>query len=262
MEDAYSHIRTLIREGDETQARDLLRAEIRTSPTAEAYFLASQVAYNDEQRKLMLEDALEIDPQHAGARALLTEMTQPQTPSPTPAPNVGTPFDPFAFAGRKPKDAATLGTVTAVGTLADPSSRIVAYLIDWVILLIIISVVDLVLSVLLSVVRLNNTDAGTIFLLLVNIAIQGYYYVYFLVGKNGQTLGKRLTNIRIVRKDGQPLTASDAILRNIIGYFLCGLTLLLGFLWVMIDPERQGLHDKIANTLVVKAEAKQGDRLI
>jgi uncharacterized RDD family membrane protein YckC len=30
----------------------------------------------------------------------------------------------------------------------------------------------------------------------------------------------------------------------------------------MIDPERQGLHDKIANTLVVKAEAKQGDRLI
>lgn len=257
MEDAYSHIRKLIADGEETQARDLLRAEIRKSPSAEAYFLASQVAYNEEQRKMFLESALEHDPAHAGASEAMARLTAPKPAA--PAPNVGTPFDPFAFTTRKLKNE-TVASADA-GTLADPSSRVVAYIIDWIILILIISVVDVIVSLLLGLVNLTNTSTGNTFLLLVNIAIQAYYYMYFLVGKNGQTPGKRMTNIRIVRKDGQPLTASDAILRNIIGYFLCGLTLLIGFLWIMVDKDRQGLHDKIANTLVVKAEAKQGDRL-
>jgi uncharacterized RDD family membrane protein YckC len=257
MEDAFSHIRKLITDGEETQARDLLRAEIRKNPSAEAYFLASQVAYNEEQRKMFLESALEHDPVHAGASEAMAIITAPKTVP--PAPNVGTPFDPFAFATRKLKNDEV--SSVDVGTLADPSSRVVAYIIDWIILIVIISVVDVVVSLLLGLVNLTNTNTGNTFLLLVNIAIQAYYYIYFLVGKDGQTPGKRMTNIRIVRKDGQPLTGSDAVLRNIIGYFLCGLTFMIGFLWVMVDKDRQGLHDKIANTLVVKAERKQGDRL-
>ncbi len=260
MEDAYSHIRTLIADGEETQARDLLRAELRRNPTGEAYFLASQVAYNEEQRRLFLESALEIEPAHPAASAALTQIDAPKV-VPPPTPTVGTPFDPFAFAQRKVKENFTAATPSDVGALADPSSRVVAYIIDWIILLIAISIIDVIASVLLSLINLDNTSTGNTFLVLLNVAVQAYYYIYFLVGKNGQTPGKTLTNIRIVRKDGQPLTASDAILRNIIGYFLCGLTLLIGFFWIMVDKDRQGLHDKIASTLVVKAERKQGDRL-
>lgn len=46
---------------------------------------------------------------------------------------------------------------------------------------------------------------------------------------------------------------ADAIVR-VIGYYIGGAILLLGFLWALWDPNRQGWHDKLANTYVVKVE--------
>ncbi|MCL1885573.1 MAG: RDD family protein [Dehalococcoidia bacterium] len=67
----------------------------------------------------------------------------------------------------------------------------------------------------------------------------------------GQTLGKMLLNIRLLRGDGSDISFGYAMLRY-LGYVVCILTLGGGFLWLAFDSRKQGLHDKIAGTVVVK----------
>ncbi len=60
-------------------------------------------------------------------------------------------------------------------------------------------------------------------------------------------------NIKVVMDDGATKpTAMAFFLREIIGKFISGIALLLGYVWILIDKRRQGWHDKIAHTLVVK----------
>jgi uncharacterized RDD family membrane protein YckC len=65
----------------------------------------------------------------------------------------------------------------------------------------------------------------------------------------GQTPGKRVLGVRIVRTDGKRLRFGNAIRRE-IGYVISGI-LFLGYLWILFDNRRQGLHDKLAGTIVV-----------
>ena len=82
----------------------------------------------------------------------------------------------------------------------------------------------------------------------------GWSYVYFigfLVLWKGHTPGKRLFGIRVLRIDGKPLTLWRSFER-FHGYAASLLTGLLGFLQVLWDPNRQCLHDKVAETVVVQ----------
>lgn len=69
-----------IRTGNHALARDLLRSEIRENPSAEAWFLASQVASSPEQTIDFLEKALQLDPFHNRAHEMLTALRPRQTP--------------------------------------------------------------------------------------------------------------------------------------------------------------------------------------
>ena len=67
----------------------------------------------------------------------------------------------------------------------------------------------------------------------------------------GATPGKILLDCRVV--DAQTLDAlslRSAIIRA-AGYVLSALPVYLGFLWMAIDKRKQGLHDKLAGTLVL-----------
>jgi len=86
-----------------------------------------------------------------------------------------------------------------------------------------------------------------------DVFIKLVYYTLFL-GKSGQTLGKKLFGLRVIRTDGGPVTYGQALLRT-IGYYLNMLTLQIGFLWVAVDSRKQGLHDKIAGTLEIRVAA-------
>lgn len=66
----------------------------------------------------------------------------------------------------------------------------------------------------------------------------------------GQTPGKLLLGVRIARINGQPLTIRRALLRY-LGYWLSAIPLGLGFVWVLVDDQRQCWHDKLAGTYVV-----------
>ena len=77
---------------------------------------------------------------------------------------------------------------------------------------------------------------------------------YFAVcwGVLGQTIGMMPFRLRIVRNsDGGKLTWGNVILR-MIGWFVAGFVLALGFIWVAFDARKRGWHDMIGGTVVIK----------
>ena len=133
----------------------------------------------------------------------------------------------------------TYDTVTY--ELADVGTRFIAIIIDGIILAI-------VTGVLVGVGR--GVGGGLSF-----IVGLGYNW-YFWTRNGGQTPGKMLMNIRVVKTDGTPIQDMDAIMRY-IGYYINSFIIGLGWIWALIDSNHRGWHDKLANTYVVKAEKRK-----
>ncbi len=118
------------------------------------------------------------------------------------------------------------------GSVAGTGLRIAAFIVDGI-------VANLVAGVpYLFGVRYSTSDRGWIVLgafLLVELILDTIY---------GQTLGKRMLGIRVIRVDGSGLASFPWILLR---------TVLLGVLVpaVVWDRDRRGLHDKAAGTVVV-----------
>ena len=71
------------------------------------------------------------------------------------------------------------------------------------------------------------------------------------------TPGKMLIGAEVVDADtGEAITVGQSVIRY-LGYFVSSLPLGLGLVWVAFDPRKQGWHDKMANTVVVR---KKGGR--
>jgi uncharacterized RDD family membrane protein YckC len=78
------------------------------------------------------------------------------------------------------------------------------------------------------------------------------YYTYFH-GSTGQTPGDAALSIRIVDKDGAgSIGYGRAFVRWLVS-IVSGIVLLLGYLWMLWDGEKQTWHDKAANSVVVPA---------
>ena len=87
-------------------------------------------------------------------------------------------------------------------------------------------------------------------------------YLLFFWVVAGQTPGKRVMGLRVVRMNGTRITLLVG-LRRLLGYLACFLSLGIGFFWVLIDEQRRGWHDKIAGTCVVYSwEAKQNNQFL
>lgn len=84
----------------------------------------------------------------------------------------------------------------------------------------------------------------------------GLYFTAFLALWHGQTPGKRLLGIRVLRLDGKPLGGWSAFQR--FGGYAAGFaTGLLGFAQVFWDRNRQAVHDKICETVVVRDSSRR-----
>ena len=84
------------------------------------------------------------------------------------------------------------------------------------------------------------------------------YMTVLLSWWKGQTVGKKLLGIRVVRLDGQPLTWWVAFERA-GGYAAGFATGLLGFAQVWWDANRQAIHDRIVGTVVLREGAARVD---
>jgi len=110
--------------------------------------------------------------------------------------------------------------------------RVGAWLIDYTLLLIVAYI-------------LKSLHLGALSVL-VSIA----YWVGFW-STTGQTVGMLLLHLRVVREDDRPLSLGTGVLRH-IGLLISVLAIFIGVLSVIWDPKKQGWHDKIARTVVVR----------
>lgn len=84
------------------------------------------------------------------------------------------------------------------------------------------------------------------------LAVTAAYFIYCWT-RSGQTLPMKTWRIRLVTKDGAALAANKAAQRYLFalaGTASCG----TGFLWALIDRDRQFLHDRLAGTRLIKDE--------
>ena len=121
------------------------------------------------------------------------------------------------------------GVVTAPAQYADFWSRFAALLIDAVILII------------------PGAIFGVGFRYAGGFLVTFLYHWLMIAYWNGQTLGKRALNIRILRPDGSSVDAGTAAARSGIR-IVSTLALGLGFLWAAWDPEKRTWHDSVADT--------------
>jgi uncharacterized RDD family membrane protein YckC len=90
-------------------------------------------------------------------------------------------------------------------------------------------------------------------------AAGGVVYVLWTVGyfvtfwaTTGQTPGSRVLRIRVIPASGERLPPRRALVR-FIGLTLAVIPLFAGFLPILVDDRRRGIHDMLARTVVVDA---------
>ncbi len=147
--------------------------------------------------------------------------------------------------------------VQAASALGDPAGfwiRFGAFLIDAIILLIVGTAVTLVLSDLPpagALRRLLDPDAP---LLVTDFWVSfGVETAYFTVaiGRWGRTVGKFLLRLKVTREDGSRVSYPRSFGRY-LAWYLSWLLLGLGFLAIGLSSRKQGLHDLICGTRVVR----------
>ena len=144
--------------------------------------------------------------------------------------------------------------------------RLLAYVIDRIILYLVSLFLFLIGLIALklggvsfgSIVRTGDLPLGTgLFaaVYVVTTLLTGMVYFIWFHGTVGQTPGKMLFGLRVIQISGEKMTFGVAFLRW-VSWLVSGLVFLFGFVWIAFDGRKQGWHDKIAATLVIRMRNK------
>ncbi len=143
--------------------------------------------------------------------------------------------------------------------------RFIAFIIDVIVLAVIVGILSAI-----GIVDFALTEEGEVSRIdnLIQALIVVAYYVILTVAF-GATLGKMALGMRVVDGDGNKAGAGPVLIREIIARAVGGLLTvvvgasigqLVGFavaviivIMILFDQRRQGLHDKVGGTFVVKA---------
>ncbi len=153
-----------------------------------------------------------------------------------------------------------------LGRYAGFVTRMIAWIIDQIIIIATTSLITVIAGLISDILRINEflgiqEWADVLMAALVAAVTLSIWLIYYLGlwMLTGQTVGKWIMGVRIVRTDGQRLRIGNCV-RRLLGYVVSAI-LFLGYLWVLVDDRRQGFHDKLAGTFVVYAwPEKEPDR--
>jgi len=145
--------------------------------------------------------------------------------------------------------------------VANVGSRTLAILLD-------LAMGGLVLFIVYSLTLLfarNMTEdwmtklSSSVLTTLLLLVVFGFQWVYFNIFEwlwNGQTPGKRLLHLRVIKVDGSPVSGIDVLLRNLARPIdTLGPMGLIGLLMIFISRKAQRLGDLMARTLVIHETA-------
>ena len=130
--------------------------------------------------------------------------------------------------------------------------RVAASLIDTVLALLVVTPIAILALGKDSALGLD-TDL-TLKSVLINYVLPAAAIVWFWVARQA-TPGKMVFHARIVDADtGGPLSVGQSLGRY-LGYYVSIFGLFLGFAWVAFDGRKQGWHDKLAGTVVIRSRS-------
>jgi uncharacterized RDD family membrane protein YckC len=197
--------------------------------------------------------------------------TGPQAPPPPPGPQAppGGPESAPSYGGPVPpggwqQPIAQQGPGWHGRPLASWGSRLAAYLVDAVILIVPV----IALTVIVVAVATGSDTAGWvtgIFGFLAYLVVAFLYSPLLMAREgahNGQTWGKQVLGIRVIRDGGEPMSFSWAALREIVvkglGVGIASSIIpiipwFLNFFWPLWDDQNRALHDMVVSTHVVRA---------
>ena len=127
--------------------------------------------------------------------------------------------------------------------------RFVALVIDYVIILILAPVVEYAIELGGVTANISPDKQDNLFFVILYVIVVLYFVIY--IGWFGQTPGKMVCKLRVIRTTGEPVSYGGAFLR-FLGYHVSFLFLGFGFIMVAVDRNKRGLHDLIAGTCVIR----------
>ena len=87
------------------------------------------------------------------------------------------------------------------------------------------------------------------------LALLGYMAYGLVQMGRGRSPGKKLLGLRVIHLEtGEPAGFWRMLLREVVGKWVSGAILGLGYLWAIWDNRKQGWHDKIAGTVVLRED--------
>lgn len=140
--------------------------------------------------------------------------------------------------------------------LAGPAQRGAAFLIDLVVRGVILAALALLL-VLFGVTSRGVFGLGLGVVLVIAFFLEWGYFVVCEATMQGQSVGKRMLSLRVVRSDGLPVGFGDSVLRNLLraADFLPNFYA-IGALTMCVDEKFRRLGDMAAGTLVICERAE------
>ncbi|MDX6649744.1 MAG: hypothetical protein QOJ97_1695 [Solirubrobacteraceae bacterium] len=189
-----------------------------------------------------------------------------QPPAPAYPPPGQAPYAPPPYQPPPPRQRGPNGQPVYKGMeCATWGTRVGAALLDWVFSL----VVPLAVGIPLAASGVNGLEIAGGVIIVAALTIGWPVYASVTEARTGehagQTIGKQLVGIRVVRDNGEPIGFGFALLRELaVRWGLFGLLGGLFFfppfldvLWPIWDEENRTLHDMVVSTHVVYADAPQ-----
>ncbi len=131
--------------------------------------------------------------------------------------------------------------------------RVGASILDWLVLITPMSIVNGIFgdrNYFVDVMYGHNDNRG-LYSMLINQVIVLIYCAVMESSNTQATVGKMALKLRVTDLNGNRVSFGQALGRN-VGKYLSTVILFIGYLMVAWDEKRQGLHDKLAGTLVIK----------
>lgn len=149
---------------------------------------------------------------------------------------------------------------TTSANYADLSQRIIAAIVDSIIVGIAVGILSSIF-VFSGLGMLGSSRMGGVFasswmwapwIWLVGLLIPIGYYTY-LEGTSGQTIGKKMMKIKVIKVNGSPCDLPSAFFRSILRVVDSLVIGLVGIVVISVTEKRQRVGDIVANTIVVRA---------
>jgi uncharacterized RDD family membrane protein YckC len=147
--------------------------------------------------------------------------------------------------------------------LAGAGTRAAAYMLDLLVMLLLVQVsINLIMAIIFAMPFGSSRWAPAVGGMLTFFAYNGYFMVFEWV-MNGQTPGKRILGIRVIKQGGYSLSILDTLLRNLMRFVdFLPVFYGVGLVSLLATSRSQRLGDLVAGTLVVHQQRVETDSLV